>query len=443
MLSLCMIARNEERFLAGCLESVRGVADEMIVVDTGSRDDTVPIALRAGARVVAFDWIDDFSAARNAGLDVARGTHVLVLDADERLAPGTGPVIRAAMKDPDLLLGSLPLYNASTLDAKPQEILDGTRRIGGSVWVPRLFPRRPEMRYERRVHESLANGFNLLHAQGQGDSKAVRAPILHFGDVPSLRKRLGKDERNDRLLREQLDEDPADGEMAGYLVVELLKRGECQEARQVGERSFDLFMQAIDNRPEGHLPLNTARIGYALSFAQVETGDPAAALDTAQRAAERMIYEHPNLTYAEGFALEKLGRGDEAIARYRRCLELHGVELAQPVLPGLTSDLARLRIAEIAFLAGRLEEARNEVRQVGGAWTIKGRFLAAEIELAAGRPKGALELLSPLVELKGLPPDYYALTHRALTQLGRDASELLAIIESTPIERRLEPRRFA
>ena len=83
-LSLCMIVRNEERFLAGALESARGAVDEMLVVDTGSQDRTRAIATEHGARVLEFAWCDDFSAARNHGLEAARGTHILVPDADER-----------------------------------------------------------------------------------------------------------------------------------------------------------------------------------------------------------------------------------------------------------------------------------------------------------------------------------------------------------------------
>ena len=84
-ISLCMIAKNEEALIAGCLRSVRGVAHEVIVVDTGSTDRTVAIAEAEGARVVHFRWCDDFAKARNAGVELATGTHILILDADERL----------------------------------------------------------------------------------------------------------------------------------------------------------------------------------------------------------------------------------------------------------------------------------------------------------------------------------------------------------------------
>src|ERR1039458_9817600 len=85
-ISLCMMVRNEERNLPRCLDSVRGLVRESIVVDTGSTDATPRIAASYGAQVVPFDFtIVDFAAARNCALERARGRWILVLDADETL----------------------------------------------------------------------------------------------------------------------------------------------------------------------------------------------------------------------------------------------------------------------------------------------------------------------------------------------------------------------
>ncbi len=88
-IALVMIVRNEARCLARCLDSVRAHVDEMLVLDTGSTDDTVAIAERSGARVARFDWIDDFAAARNAALGWVDAPWRLVHDADEWMATGT------------------------------------------------------------------------------------------------------------------------------------------------------------------------------------------------------------------------------------------------------------------------------------------------------------------------------------------------------------------
>lgn len=97
-------------------------------------------------------------------------------------------------------------------------------------------------------------------------------------------------------------------------MVQLLKVGRLADAREVGEHALAPFLRAIDGRPPGQLPMNTIRLGYALSFAQSETGAPDAALQTAREAASRCPHEHPNLVFAEAHALEKLDRLDEARA---------------------------------------------------------------------------------------------------------------------------------
>ncbi|MEQ8172630.1 MAG: glycosyltransferase family 2 protein, partial [Candidatus Eremiobacterota bacterium] len=78
-----MIVKNEEDTLSDCLESVRGLVDEMIIVDTGSTDRTVEIAEKFGARIFHYKWHDDFGKARNFSLSHARGDWILVMDGDE------------------------------------------------------------------------------------------------------------------------------------------------------------------------------------------------------------------------------------------------------------------------------------------------------------------------------------------------------------------------
>ena len=88
-ITLCMIARDEERFLPECLDRARAAVDEIVIVDTGSKDRTVAIAQSFGAKVLHVPWDDDFSAPRNAGIAAATGDWILVLDADEFLRQKT------------------------------------------------------------------------------------------------------------------------------------------------------------------------------------------------------------------------------------------------------------------------------------------------------------------------------------------------------------------
>ena len=87
-LSLVLIIKNETRCLARCLQSVRSIADEIVVVDTGSTDDTVRIAREFGARIDSFEWVDDFAAARNFALEKATGDWILALEDKKTTKPG-------------------------------------------------------------------------------------------------------------------------------------------------------------------------------------------------------------------------------------------------------------------------------------------------------------------------------------------------------------------
>ena len=133
--TLCMIVKDEEAMLGACLDSVRELVTEMVVVDTGSSDRTPAIAREAGARVVEFPWCDDFAAARNAALPHLTTSWILMLDADERLAPGAGEPIRRAIAGGQVDCGFLPLLDADSLDASPEDVLGGgARRILWSLW---------------------------------------------------------------------------------------------------------------------------------------------------------------------------------------------------------------------------------------------------------------------------------------------------------------------
>src|SRR5690606_27860492 len=102
-IALVMIVRNEARCIARCLRSVKPWVDEMIVLDTGSADDTVALARAEGARVHSAPWQNDFSLARNAALDLSEADWNLVLDADETLSEG-GPALQALRETaPDFL----------------------------------------------------------------------------------------------------------------------------------------------------------------------------------------------------------------------------------------------------------------------------------------------------------------------------------------------------
>ena len=107
-LSLSMIVKNEERFLPGCLESVKALVDEMVIADTGSTDGTKEIAISFGAKVIDYPWRNDFSAARNESLRHATGDWILYLDADERIDASYHAFIRKIISSRKAILPRSP-----------------------------------------------------------------------------------------------------------------------------------------------------------------------------------------------------------------------------------------------------------------------------------------------------------------------------------------------
>lgn len=447
-ISLVLIARDEERFLPDCLASVRGRVDEIVVVDTGSRDRTRAIASSAGARVVDFAWVDDFSAARNAGLDAAIGTHVLVLDADERLACGP-EVLRDAARDRKTCIGLMPLHDASALDARAEDVIAGRARLWAPCWVPRFFVRDPAIRFGRRVHETIfadAARVGARLSELGGGLRAVDAPIVHLGEVPALRAERGKRARNTRLIEMALAEDPRDGDLAGYLATELFRAGDAAGARAVGERHLSPFLAALDALPKSALRTSPVQLAAVFATCLLQDGDAARALEIVRASAARCLEPHPNLCFLEGAALERLGRASEAERAYEACLALHGKAYTIPVHPGATDSAPRSRLAALRLAAGDARGALAHLDAHGpfaGAFEVPALLARAEAHLIAGDAARALTAVQSLFARPKPPPDLFALAARAAELLGAPDAALSAAAERAPDKSWLEPRRRA
>ena len=119
--SLTMIVRDEQENLPRCLGSVRGLFDEIVVVDTGSKDRTVEIARSFGARVFHFTWVDDFAAARNAALQHATGEYAFWIDADDLLEPPERVKLEALLRSLSREGPAAPLWSAVRVIPGPAE----------------------------------------------------------------------------------------------------------------------------------------------------------------------------------------------------------------------------------------------------------------------------------------------------------------------------------
>ena len=188
-ISLCMIVKNEERFLEGCLRSAAPIVDEVCIVDTGSTDATLEIAARFGAQVVHRPWRDDFAWARNEALALATKRWILVLDADEELDAQSREVLQSLRNVPADLTGLWVRCNNLSDDYKGTGV--------SSHALVRFFPNSPRIRYVSPVHE-----FITLDGKPTGlDARMSALSITHHGYLSEIVKDRKKSERNLALVK--------------------------------------------------------------------------------------------------------------------------------------------------------------------------------------------------------------------------------------------------
>jgi len=203
-LSLAMIVKNEARCLARCLSSVQAMADEIVVADTGSTDDTVKIAAQFGAKVAHFRWINDFAAARNFALEQITGDWVLVLDADEYASEALAREIRGFIQGPPQI-GRLKIVS---------DFRHRGQTFRSSTFVSRLFPR--GAKFEGRIHEQIASALPRVNLRGE---------LWHDGYLEAK-----KSERNVSLLQAELAREPHSAYLQFQLALEFTSLGQTPAA---------------------------------------------------------------------------------------------------------------------------------------------------------------------------------------------------------------------
>lgn len=218
-LSLCMIVKNEELALPKCLSSVKGVVDEIVVLDTGSTDGTPKIAREFGARIYHFEWCNNFSVARNESLRYVQGDWVLVLDADEVLVPEIVPQLKQAIKHNHHLV----------INLVRQEV--GAAQSPYSL-VSRLFRNHPDIYFSRPYHALVDDSVSWILSQEPQWQVAYlpKVAILHEGYQESAIAYKDKFSKAQAAMEEFLASHPTDTYVCSklgalYVQTGLLARG--------------------------------------------------------------------------------------------------------------------------------------------------------------------------------------------------------------------------
>ncbi len=227
-LSICMIVRNEENSLKECLKSIKDMAHEIILVDTGSTDNTKAIAHEFTDKVYDYKWNDDFSAARNESLKHATGDWILVIDADERIDNHSCQLIQEAINNRDI-----SAYQMMTKNYTNDSTITGWQPDG---WFPsvkvRLFQRDAEVKFEGEIHEMVENTV-------KGKIAMLDMPIHHYG--------AAKSEKYIEMTKKKIAANPS-AKAFFELGVQYKDGGKLEDAENAFRQSIELSEDSVYQR---------------------------------------------------------------------------------------------------------------------------------------------------------------------------------------------------
>jgi glycosyltransferase involved in cell wall biosynthesis/predicted Zn-dependent protease len=406
-LTVCLITKNEEQFLGQCLQSVRELADQIVVMDTGSTDWTTTIAARFGAEVYSCEWQDDFSAARNAALEHARGDWILFLDADEELLPESRNALLKEIRDPSAIAYRLP-------------IVDKGREDEGRSFVPRLFRNAPGLFYVGRVHEQIFSSLEVRRRQWGLENKLGTATLRHHGYTTEIVRDRQKIERNLRLLQRAIEELPGEPNLLMNLGLELARSGQAEAALARYWEAFDAMAalprdQVVPELREALLTQLSTRLIAAKRFEDV--------VQLLRSPLARAGGLTASLHFALGLALLELKQFAPAAEQMRECLAKRRRPALTPInkeilgagpqhcLALCLSALQRPAEAEQAFRAALQDDPRSRAAR----WDFA-NFLREQ-----DRPLDALKVLNELIALQPDDPAAW----RAGGQIALSRSEFL------------------
>lgn len=314
LLSACLIVKDEEQRLPQCLESLRSLADEIIVVDTGSSDRTVAIAKKYQARIFHFDWCDDFSQARNYAIAQAKGKWILIIDADEVVEQNAIALLQAVMQRDDCLAANL-LRSEIGAKQSPYSL------------VLRLFRNHFAITFTGIYHESIDTSVIALQTrEPHWQVVNVEVPVLlHYGYTAGEIQLKHKDDFAKRLMHKHLESFPDDIYMLNKLGALYISHDDIRDRHlgiEILKKGLSLLDQAEIDQAD---PQNLTRceFHYHLGLAYQQAGD----WELAQNAYEQVIaLDVPNVVKISAHVnlgnLYQERHQPEAIAYFEKVTEI-------------------------------------------------------------------------------------------------------------------------
>ena len=423
-----MIVRNESHHLPKALASVKGIAAEIVVVDTGSTDDTASIASAMGAKVLHFAWIDDFAAARNAALAAATQPWILSLDADQILASDSTGALATALQRSDCMaqVVTIDLYGPPTLHTGATVSKSDVELAFKSL---RLFRNHPEIRFSGRVHEDISTSLLRIDQSHWPDSGVVLADHGYVQAEERDRKR----ERNLLLLRLVHHEQPNEI-FPAYKLATTLLHAHPEEGQDMLQKVVGL----VDDLPSNQWP-GLAYLPKLVAAVMDMWRGQGRLEESAQWCAKLHAVVGDPLCFATGMAMANAGRSDEANKFLSRFLELPYPRTRQLMEPASNEKT----VAAFLALAGLAR--KNKRPELALEWLQKARALATEaeqpdvdcesieIEISVGDLKAASKAIEQLHQKVSQYPSYFSnlmYLSAKTAQISGDNNTALALAQS-------------
>ncbi|MCS6850303.1 MAG: glycosyltransferase [Gemmataceae bacterium] len=338
--SLCMIVKNEEADLPGCLASAADLVDEIIVVDTGSTDRTKEIAASFGAKVYDFEWCDSFAAARNESIRHATGDWIFWLDADDRLDEPTREKLRRIFAN---LQDEIAAYMMKCL-CNPDPSSGRSAILLGHA---RLFRNHPNVRWKYRVHEQI-----MPAVERMGGRVHWTDVIIHHSGYQDAVIYRQKQERNLRLLMLDLKDNPNDAFVLFYIGWIYLNLQKPVEALPYLKASLERASLG-----DSYVPKLFSLLVNTLLW----LGHRQEALAMCLRG-QQIYQDDTELLFQKGTLLHEAGDLAGAEVAFQRLLAREPIEHYGCVDPGLRAFKTRHNLAVLYMQQGRIAEAETQWR---------------------------------------------------------------------------------
>lgn len=365
-ITLAMIVKNEAGNLKSCLDSVSGQVDEIVIVDTGSTDETLEIARSYTDKIYHFPWGGDFSAARNFAIEKAGGQWILSLDADEELVSRTGELKRLVARDKHLEAYLLPLNN-------PTAVSTGEYN---RFLVLRLFRNNGRYRFQGKIHEQITISENGVVGIAEG-------PVINH-KMLSARECNRKRGRNLALLKKAHSGDTQNLFLQYYIGVEWLMLGRP-------ERALPYFQQAYRNLTDENLLFRGPALRYLIiCLKELARLDEAICLCLE---ADLRYPEFTDIYYLGGVLFEEKKEFQLAIKWFNQAVRCGTPPAIYSHMNGAGSFLAFYHLGYCHEMLGQSEAAKNHYQQAldanpGYIYPIYNLYL---VVLAKQGPRHALE----------------------------------------------------